>query len=115
MINWIQKTNGRTADSDVEVSISLRKSKRGQTAFSLSLKARSTLGAHEYIMVGEDKDTGRLYFKGSNKREGYHVCLTGAKTRCYLVVPGLMPSYVGDHDLLYDKEAEMFYVERRGK
>lgn len=117
-IEWIEKKAAVT-DSSIDVSISIRNKKsrknRTVTAFSFSNTAiTKRMGSPEYLLLGEDKDRKRIYFKPADNEEGYKLSRKADSRRSYFNVIHDWTSYTGDHTLKWDGAESMFFVSERG-
>lgn len=121
-LTWVQKGVTRTtARSDVSIRINKGGSKTPKR-FVVRFEpdpVRKLTPKSSYLICAFDEDTGRLYFKEDTPMTGFKVTWTSVgRTKLQISFPltaDYMKEYVGDYQLLYDREEKLYYIDRQLK
>lgn len=117
-INWIEKGNSRST-ARADVSIRLNKSGHGDNQERIIARfdvetAKKLSAKSAYLMMGYDKETGRIYFKEDGPINGFKLSWTNtghSKMQISCPTVDALKKHVGDYQLLFDKEEKLYYID----
>lgn len=121
--NKARASSGGAIPYDVSASYTLKngKSRQKRMRFSFSPKAATMIvGQGEFIVVGtDDKKPDRIYFAKANSLTGYKLSAVGRSDRRAFspnTVKNITPTaFIGYYNLRYDKDAQLFYIDKNFK
>lgn len=116
IFDWV--TNGKT-NIDADVSISMVKAGTGRHQISFRFRNNSYLRITSNLYVVYAIHNNRIYFNMSDKQQGFKLSFERQKfeTGVFKNTPNKMnmTRFIGDYDLLYDRELQLSYIDQSRK
>lgn len=114
-MEWITKQYYRRKNCLQDVTVTVcgnPKDKKGyRTTFAFRNNCNKKISPNDYIVFGF---TGtRVYFKNAKETEGFHLFLRTKErgTTRRVSITGNYSGFIGDYDLLFDKENGLWYID----
>ncbi len=115
-----KRNQGSPADAMADVTLAIVGSTENKEGERVSVIIRAGLASliskTEYMVCGFDKE--RLYFKETERLDGYHLVRKNNSDTSYLTFKGSnefmnwVKAHRGDYDLKHDEQLDLYYIER---
>lgn len=107
-IEWQgKKKKFNKGDSDVTITVG----KDGRYKFTFRNEIWKCITNTDYVVFAPCK--GRMFFKESDSRNGYKLCISGPTPNRYMFTTIMGDTdFIGDYELKYDDFLELYYIER---
>lgn len=114
-MEWLEKSNSHSVsqfDGDVIVNITKYPGKSKKVSFSFRKNCfQKIIGNEEYVVLA--KDGVKIYFKESNKSQGFKLSKSGAFSRSFSILYSKMPLHndnIGEYRLEYEPQTGLHYI-----
>ena len=105
---WIGKSrSARRSDSDVSITINTGRGRK-VTAFRFRNNSILSITKTGYVEFAVCKD--RIYFRESNKRNGYSANMKPEEKSCGFRTAHVFKNFVGDYVLRWDAKENLYYI-----
>lgn len=117
VFEWI--TNRKTP-IDADVSITMVKAGKNREQMSFRFRNNSYLKITNNLYIVYAVHGNRIYFTASDKQKGFRLSFEHGKfeTGVFKNKPNIktdMSRFIGDYDLLYDRELQLCYIDPNKK